>query len=110
MIKIDKQQCIEQINALPRTTNNTLVDARICVGCDSDPIRFVVIRPVEVKKTLRHSDYHFVTLYDSTSEIPETERIAATQEFDNADDAFSFITRRAATINDFFNKLNAEVI
>lgn len=110
MIAINLQKAINQINALPRTAIDTVVEARIRVGNEDDPIRYVVIQPIEVITGTTSSDgshrqFYFTTMYDAHAQVPDSERLAATRDFADADEAYNFIATRANTINKFFKSL-----
>lgn len=110
MKTINQQQVIDQINALPRSANNAIVEARVRVGKDDDPIRYVVIQPIEVITGTTSSDgshrrFYFTALYDAHAQVPDSERLAATRDFSDADEAYNFIVTRATAINNFFKNL-----
>lgn len=118
MKTINQQQVIDQINALPRSANKAIVEARVRVGNDDDPIRYVVIQPIEVITGITSSDitgttssdgshrrFYFTALYDAHAQVPDSERLAATRDFSDADEAYNFIVTRATAINNFFKTL-----
>ena len=107
MKTIKLQQVIDQINALPRIANSSIVEARVRVGGDDDPIRYVVIQPIEVATDTTSSDgshrrFYFTALYDAHAQVPDSERLAATRDFSDADEAYNFIVTPATANNKFF--------